>query len=98
LALTLAQLESVELKNKKTSSELIPRVDILPGWSRVTGAARSAMVQIPERAKIAIPKLTKSDLKILAKMIRDGLTHAGIGPEPPQYGPETAFDDEGEGV
>ncbi len=96
LALTLAQLEGVRLKNEKTSGELISRTDIQPGWSRVALAFRMAMMQIPEKAKREIPKLTAKETKVLKGLIRDGLTHAGVVAEPPSYGPESFFEDANE--
>ena len=88
LALVQAQQAGQELKNGILSGDLIKREDIQPSWSRVAIAFKTAMLGVPLRAKQQISKLTKGDQALLLKLIKDGLTHAGVGPEPPRIGAE----------
>jgi phage terminase Nu1 subunit (DNA packaging protein) len=72
-----------ETRNKKINEELIPREQIRPGWSRVAVAFRQSMLAVASKARLQLPKLTAKDLKLLEKLIRDGLRSAGVVPEEP---------------
>jgi phage terminase Nu1 subunit (DNA packaging protein) len=86
LRLIQAQIEGVESKNRKAAGELIAKVDIAPAWSRVVLALRSALLQLPPKAKKKIPRLTVKDQKILDTLVRQALTDAGLTKTSPAIG------------
>jgi|ERR1019366_443863 phage terminase Nu1 subunit (DNA packaging protein) len=88
LAIANADLAFKETRNKKQSGDLIERSELLPCWSRVALATKTALMQVPSKARQIIPKLTRADQKTLDKIVREGLTNAGVGKDPPRIGIE----------
>ena len=69
-----AQAEGVELKNKVAAGEYVSAADVEQRWSEALSAIRSRMLAIPSTLPQSIPRLTRAELDVIDREIRDGLT------------------------
>lgn len=69
-----AQAAAVEFKNAIAAGEFVPAADVEQRWGDVLSAIRSRMLAIPSNLPQALPHLTRADLDVIDREIRDGLT------------------------
>lgn len=65
-----------ELKNSVTAGELIPAIDVEIKWSGILSAIRSQMLGLPSVIAAALPLLTRADIDVIDREIRDALNQA----------------------
>lgn len=65
--------ELKELKFKEAARELIPARDVESRLVDVFSACKVKLLEIPSRAKQALPHLSVSDLQVIEALLREGL-------------------------
>ena len=79
-----AQRKHVELKNKVLEGSLIPVDAVRPAWERVARAVQAAVMAAPGAIRFRLPHLSAHDEAEIDEILRDQLSGAGMGLEPPK--------------
>ena len=71
------QADGHELKNAQARDELMPRADVVRGWTDILRKVRAGMLAIPSRVRQQIPTIDAAQAAIIDREIRDALTALG---------------------
>ena len=73
------QADAHALKNKITRDELVEASAVTERWSHICATIRSRMLAVPTMAAADIPAMTRIELDIIDRHVRDGLTELADG-------------------
>jgi terminase small subunit / prophage DNA-packing protein len=78
--LARVQADAIELKTQTARKELIPEAEIEATWLEIVARARAAVLAAPSRIHADLPHLSKFDVSIIDRHLRDALTRLSGGP------------------
>lgn len=72
--LAAEQADRVALQNQISRGEMVLSADVTARWSEVCASIRQKMLSIPTQAAAAMPAMSRAEIDIIDRLIRDGLT------------------------
>lgn len=72
--LAAEQADRVALQNQISRGELIEATAVELRWSDICSQVRSRLLSIPSQLPAELPKITRAELDLIDRMIRDALT------------------------
>lgn len=72
-----AQAEKIELGNRLARGELVEAATVAESWKRALSGLRSRFLGLSGRLQQSLPHLTRHDVGIIDREIRDILTEIG---------------------
>jgi len=73
------QADGHALKNQLARGELIPAADVQERWSDVCSTVRSRLLSIPSQLPAELPKITRVELDLIDRLIRNALSALADG-------------------
>jgi phage terminase Nu1 subunit (DNA packaging protein) len=77
--LAAEQADRVALQNQISRGEMVLAEDVTARWSDICSTVRAKMLAIPTQAAAALPNMSRAELDIIDRLIRDGLTELADG-------------------
>lgn len=75
------QADKAELANATLRRELIPAAEVENTWSLILRNVRAEMLAVPSRVQARLAGLSRSDVAVIDREIRDGLILLSGGPD-----------------
>lgn len=75
--LAAAQADAQEMKNRVARRELVPEAEVEGTWTEIVLRTRAAVLATPAQISAELPHLTRHDVSVVDRKLRDALTALG---------------------
>jgi len=73
------QADAAAIKNAAARGEMIPASKVTAEWRGILTGVRARVLAIPSRIRAKLPQMTRAEVEIIEREVRDALTEAANG-------------------
>jgi phage terminase Nu1 subunit (DNA packaging protein) len=73
------QADSAAIKNAAARGELVPATQVAATWRTIMTGVRARILAVPSRVRLALPHMTRAEVEIIEREVRDALTESANG-------------------